>query len=185
MRGFIAFLCFLLVDVSVAFLGASRAAPFPSRMQKLSMKWDGTRPPIPSMEWLSQRMDATWGRGKFRAEVWDDNVNPMNDWWLVFTPSQEEIEASEAGYDFSNPKEWFEKKGIDSTKAMEKGLEATKAALDKYLEVSLQRRCLRVFILRRRCVHMLIFFYIFILSARSFVGEEKGEASIERRVPHA
>ena len=33
------------------------------------MAWKGDRPPLPNMEFLEQRMDATWGRGKFRDEV--------------------------------------------------------------------------------------------------------------------
>jgi hypothetical protein len=53
-------------------------------------------------------MDAAWGRGKYRTEVWEDDVNPVNDWWAVYAPSEEEIEAAEKGYDFSNPKDWFE-----------------------------------------------------------------------------
>lgn len=53
-------------------------------------------------------MDASWGRGKFREEVWNDKANPSNDWWEAYAPSEEEIEAAEAGYDFSNPKDWFE-----------------------------------------------------------------------------
>ena len=60
------------------------------------------------METIDQRMDATWGRAKFRTEVWEDDPNPKNYWWLAYTPSQEEIEAAGQGYDFKNPKEWFE-----------------------------------------------------------------------------
>ena len=70
--------------------------------------WPGNRPPVVNMRFLEQRMDATWGRGKFREEIWNDKVNPCNDWWLAFTPSQEEAEASNAGYDFSDPKGWCE-----------------------------------------------------------------------------
>ena len=33
------------------------------------MEWKGDRPPLPNMEFLDQRMDAAWGRGKFRDEV--------------------------------------------------------------------------------------------------------------------
>ncbi len=44
----------------------------------------------------------------FRAEIWEDKVNPLNDWWEAYAPSQEELEAMNAGYDFRNPKSWFE-----------------------------------------------------------------------------
>lgn len=72
------------------------------------MKWNGDRPPLPNMELLTQRMDASWGRGKYRTEVWNDNVNPMNDWWTAYAPSEEQIEACDQGYDFKNPQAWFE-----------------------------------------------------------------------------
>lgn len=69
--------------------------------------WPGTRPPIINMRFLQLKMDATWGRGKYRDEIWDDNINPSNDWWISFAPSEEEIEAASLGYDFANPKEYF------------------------------------------------------------------------------
>ena len=84
-------------------------------------------------------MDATWGRGntyyithllteirtlslvywrnilfataKYRTEVWNDDVNPINDWWDAYSASEEEIEAMAAGYDFNNPEEYFKSKG--------------------------------------------------------------------------
>ena len=49
------------------------------------------------MEWINQQMDSSWGRGKFRTEVWVDNVNPINRWWLSYGPSEEEIEAAAQG----------------------------------------------------------------------------------------
>ncbi len=75
---------------------------------KLLMKWAGDRPPLPNMEILDQKMDATWGRGKFRSEVWEDDVNPLNNWWTAYEPSEEQAEAAEMGYDFKNPQAWFE-----------------------------------------------------------------------------
>jgi hypothetical protein len=99
-----AFLSLLLVGLADAFTIFSRAPTF----RPLSMKWNGDRPPLPNMEILNQRMDASWGRGKFRTEVWDDNVNPMNDWWTAYAPSDEQIEACAQGYDFKNPQAWFE-----------------------------------------------------------------------------
>lgn len=69
--------------------------------------WPGTRPPVPNVQFWDQRMDATWGRGKFRVEIWEDVVNPVNDWWSAYAPSEEEIEAASAGYDFKDPKGWL------------------------------------------------------------------------------
>lgn len=66
-----------------------------------------TKIPLPKPEYLVQRMDAAWGRGKFREEVWLDIPNPSNDWWDAYGPSEEEIQAAEAGYDFKDPQEWF------------------------------------------------------------------------------
>lgn len=60
------------------------------------------------METVDQRMDATWGRAKYRTEVWEDDVNPMNEWWLAYAPSEEEVAAAEQGFDFKNPSKWFE-----------------------------------------------------------------------------
>ena len=70
--------------------------------------WDGKRTPITTMERLDQAMDATWGRGKFRSEVWDGDVNPVNDWWTAYAPSEEEIAAAKVGFNFRDPKAWFE-----------------------------------------------------------------------------
>eukprot|EP00596_Hydrurales_sp_CCMP1899_P010890 CAMPEP_0119041800 /NCGR_PEP_ID=MMETSP1177-20130426/13713_1 /TAXON_ID=2985 /ORGANISM="Ochromonas sp, Strain CCMP1899" /LENGTH=148 /DNA_ID=CAMNT_0007008127 /DNA_START=309 /DNA_END=755 /DNA_ORIENTATION=+ len=67
---------------------------------------------------LEQGMDATWGRGKMRTEVWEGDVNPANDWWRAYEPSEEEVVAAGKGYNFSNPKKYFEDRGIDSAKAM-------------------------------------------------------------------
>ena len=53
-------------------------------------------------------MDAAWGRAKYRTEVWEDDVNPSNDWWLAYAPSEEEVSAAEKGFDFKNPQSWFE-----------------------------------------------------------------------------
>lgn len=86
----------------------------------LSMEWKGDRPPLPNMEFLDQKMDAAWGRGKFRDEVWNDNVNPLNNWWTAFAPSEEQTDAAAQGYDFKNPQAYFEEKNIDYEKALEK-----------------------------------------------------------------
>lgn len=78
-------------------------------------KWPGNRPPIPNLLLLDQRMDATWGRGKFRAEIWEDFVNPLNDWWEAYAPSEEEAQAFEQAYDFAEPEKWFSEKVSCST----------------------------------------------------------------------
>ncbi len=68
--------------------------------------WPGDRPPVPNMKLLEQKMDASWGRGKYRAEVWEDCANPINDWWLAYTPSPEEVEAAAQGFWFSDVEGW-------------------------------------------------------------------------------
>lgn len=70
--------------------------------------WPGNRPPMMNEKLKLQRMSATWGRGRFRTEVWDDDVNPINNWWEAYAPSQEQLEAMAAGYDFSDSKSYFE-----------------------------------------------------------------------------
>ena len=71
------FVAFLLV-VYCAFLSGPfcHAFTFGTRIvgkmhsrSHISMEWKGDRPPLPNMEFLDQRMDAAWGRGKFRDEV--------------------------------------------------------------------------------------------------------------------
>ena len=112
---FIAF----LVDIAFSFKSFSSSAISSGRSltslnaeeghKKLS-SWDGTRPPITRMERLEQSMDATWGRGKFRTEVWAGDVNPMNDWWMAYAPSPEEVDAAAQGFNFKDPKAWLEVK---------------------------------------------------------------------------
>ncbi len=80
-------------------------------------------------------MDATWGRGKYRNEVWDGDVNPVNDWWEIYAPSDEEIEAADMGYNFADPKAYFASKGMDGEKAMEDGMKHQEQLFQKYLEV--------------------------------------------------
>ena len=41
-----------------------------------------------------------------RAEVWEDKVNPLNDWWEAYAPSDEEVEAAALGFDFKDPQAW-------------------------------------------------------------------------------
>ena len=52
-----------------AFMVGSRTSGKMIGKNFLSMVWKGDRPPLPNMEFLDQRMDAAWGRGKFRDEV--------------------------------------------------------------------------------------------------------------------
>lgn len=113
-------------------MGISRST---SSSKSLQMAWDGKRPPVANMQWLDQRMDATWGRGKYRNEVWDGDVNPVNDWWEIYAPSDEEIEAADMGYNFADPKAYFASKGMDGEKAMEDGMKHQEQLFQKYLEV--------------------------------------------------
>lgn len=78
-------------------------------------QWPGNRPPLPHMELLEQRMDATWGRGRYREEVWVDKGNPSNDWWLAYTPSEEEAEAAAKGYNFTDLDGYFKASSIYTT----------------------------------------------------------------------
>jgi hypothetical protein len=55
--------------------------------------WPGNRPPLPNFRRLDQSMDAAWGRGKYREEIWNDVVNPSIPWTVSFEPSDEEIDA--------------------------------------------------------------------------------------------
>ena len=133
----------VLVVVLVAIIASYGMAFQPNQSPRtfvssssMSMKWDGTRPPCPAVPWLEQRMDATWGRGKFRTEVWDSDVNPVNSWWEIFHPSEDEIEAANAGYNFKDPEAYFKEKGIDPEKAMEAGSKFQNEEFEKYLKVS-------------------------------------------------
>lgn len=71
-------------------------------------KWPGNRPPINNPMLDELKMDASWGRGKFRDEIWEDNLCPKNEWWRAYEPTDEEYEAMALGYDFSNPRKWHE-----------------------------------------------------------------------------
>jgi hypothetical protein len=99
-------------------------------------KWPGDRPPVPVAQFLTQFMDASWGRGKFRTEVWEDDVNPADNWWEVYAPSVEEQEAANAGFSFADVESWCKDKGLDFDKAM-----ATyKAEVDKTTEAALKAK---------------------------------------------
>ena len=56
-------------------------------------------------------------------------MNPLDNWWEAYAPSQEESEAMKAGFDFKDPKTWFEKKNIDYTLALKATEEAQKKAI--------------------------------------------------------
>ena len=106
---------------------SSSMALFASDSEK---KWPGDRLPVPNPLFLDQKMDAAWGRGKYRTEIWDDNVNPLNDWYNAYTFSQEEIDAIRAGFDFNDAEGWCKSKGID----YEKAYAEMKASAEKQLE---------------------------------------------------
>lgn len=69
-------------------------------------KWPGNRPPMPNLDQLEQRIDATWGRGKYREEIWTDQGNPVNEWWMAYSPSEEQLQAAAQGFNFSDVEEW-------------------------------------------------------------------------------
>ena len=83
------------------------AATIDGGPDKTNATWPGDRPPMTNLELLEQRMDATWGRGKYRMEVWDDDMNPVSDWRTAYAPSEEQIEAAAAGYDFKDSASWL------------------------------------------------------------------------------
>ena len=134
MRWFLAVILLLQTQVIEAFVFQT-AAVVRRATTSLQMKWDPTRPPMTNMKRLEQRMDATWGRGKFRTEVWEGNVNPMNFWWEAYYFSDEEREALLAGYDMSDPAEWFRKQGLDPEECMERGKKYEAEQFELYLEV--------------------------------------------------
>ncbi|CAM9350454.1 unnamed protein product [Scytosiphon promiscuus] len=56
-----------------------------------------------------------WEVQNDRVAVWDDVPNPVkeltgNEWYLNFAPSEMEIEAAEAGFDWTD--DWFERNGM-------------------------------------------------------------------------
>ena len=59
-----------------------------------------------------------------------DNVNPVVEWWHAYAPSQEEMEATAAGYDFSDPEGWCKERGIDYEKALEEANAVTRKELE-------------------------------------------------------
>lgn len=81
-----------------------RRAVHPSKV------WNGTRPPLPNFQRMQDpsKMDATYGRGKFRSEVWDLVINPKNQWWKSYEPSLEESAANlQHYYDYPSPEAFF------------------------------------------------------------------------------
>ncbi|CAM9291024.1 unnamed protein product [Phaeothamnion confervicola] len=73
------------------------------------MKWDGKSAPKPNPKREDLRADASWSREDDRVDVFEDKPNPTFNWWEAYFPSEEEMEAAAAGYDFSNPEAWLEK----------------------------------------------------------------------------
>ena len=76
------------------------------------MKWTGDRIPAPNPLREAQKADASWTRAGIRVDDYmaTDMQNPPKEteWWMAYTPSEEEIEAAAAGFDFSNPEKWLE-----------------------------------------------------------------------------
>jgi len=78
----------------------------------MSMKWSGDKIPAPNPLRAKQKADASYSRGDQRTPDYmgTDMQNPFKEteWWMAYTPSEEEIEAAAAGFDFSNPEKWLE-----------------------------------------------------------------------------
>lgn len=134
----IAAFIFLLFAINVnAFLRINKFNVnnrYSSSISELNMKWDSTskRPPLPVPNFLDQSMDAAWGRGKMRTEVWEDDVNPMDNWWEIYSPSEEEMDAVAGGFDFSNVEDWCKEKGIDYDEYMESYKEEADKLVEEY-----------------------------------------------------
>lgn len=96
--------------------------------------WPGNRPPLPNFARKDQVMDATWGRGKYRTEVWNMDINPINRWWQKYEPSFEEIDALEAGYDFDDAEGWHKANGFDYEAALKAYEVAYAAAEQEYFK---------------------------------------------------
>lgn len=60
---------------------------------------------------LKQKADASYIRAELRNPDYmgTDMQNPLpqTKWWEAYYPSEEEIEAAAAGYDFANPEKWL------------------------------------------------------------------------------
>lgn len=86
-----------------------------SLMRKRPAMWPGNRPPLPNFRRLDQSMDAAWGRGKYRREIWEDDVNPITDWTVSFEPSEEEIDAlfGPKPFWFNDVEGWCKENGLD------------------------------------------------------------------------
>jgi len=102
--------------------------------------WPKHRPPTPNVKLLNERMDATWGRGKFRAEVWSGQDNPEDDWTSKYAPSEEEIEAMLYGFDFTNPRQYFKEAGINYDEAM---AETKRVAAERAAALEAEREVLK------------------------------------------
>lgn len=129
----------LVLVLSPAVTGFSHARATSRSKQTLmqetkdSSAWPGDRIPATNPLFFDQKMDAAWGRGKYRTEIWNDNVNPMNDWWTAYAPSEEEIAASQAGFDFSDAEGWCKEKGLDYEKSYAAAKDITLKQLQEVL----------------------------------------------------
>lgn len=75
--------------------------------------WDGKSMPAKSAKHDAIPPDArNWEVENERDDVWDDMPNPVEElaWYKNFAPSDEELAAAEAGFDWTD--EWFEAAGI-------------------------------------------------------------------------
>mmetsp|Transcript_599 Transcript_599/g.811 ORF Transcript_599/g.811 Transcript_599/m.811 type:complete len:123 (-) Transcript_599:22-390(-) len=112
-RIFLSLLC--LARIGGFVLTPSKIAKVKSQGAKLCMKWDGKSEPKKNPLLENLNADASWSRENDRLEVWEDKPNPIFDWMKAYLPTDEEVEAAAAGYDFLNPEEWLAQQNSEKT----------------------------------------------------------------------
>lgn len=131
--------CLVALGYSFSVLSLGTKAISATKLLAEAEKWPGDRPPLNNMELLSQCMNAQWGRARFRTEIWNDDVNPINDWWTAYAPSDEEVQAAKEGFDFTDVKGWCEKKGINYEEALKKTQELQAIKHEQFVKEAEER----------------------------------------------
>ena len=118
------------------FLESPAFATDRTQMRKRPAVWPGNRPPLPNFRRMTQSMDAAWGRGKYRQEIWEDNVNPVVDWKVGFEPSAEEMDAlfGPEPFWFNDVEGWCKSKGLDYDKTVEEWKKLREEGFKLYLK---------------------------------------------------
>ena len=107
-----------------------------SEMRRRPPVWPGDRPPLPNFRRMAQSMDAAWGRGKFRREIWEDTMNPVTDWKVSFEPSEEEVDAlfGPDPFWFNDVEGWCKEKGLEYEKTVEEWQKLREEGFQQYLK---------------------------------------------------